>query len=127
VTSASNKYAPRALLRAQVPLPAAGLVTANDVSVGKPHPAPYLAGAEKCGVDSRNCLVVEDAISGLKSGHAAGAKTLAVCTSTPRETIIASDAHPDFIVEDLTRVSARWVGRRIEVTIDEPTMVQKQS
>ena len=53
---ASNKYAPRALERAGVPLPAAGIVTANDVSQGKPHPAPYIAGALKCSVDPKDCM-----------------------------------------------------------------------
>ncbi|KAF5377156.1 hypothetical protein D9615_006379 [Tricholomella constricta] len=118
VTSASNGYAPRALARAGIPLPPDGLlVTSNDVSHGKPHPAPYLAGAEKCGKDPTKCLVVEDAIAGLKSGRAAGAKTLAVCTSTPRETLLASDAHPDYVVTDLTQVSARWVDGKVEDAI----------
>jgi len=117
VTSASSNYAPRALLRAGIPLPVAGLVTSNDVSHGKPHPAPYLTGAKKCGVDPTKCLIVEDAIAGLKSGRAAGARTLAVCTSTPRETILASDANPDYIVTDLTWVSARWFNGKIEVTM----------
>ncbi|GLB36553.1 putative HAD-hyrolase-like [Lyophyllum shimeji] len=119
VTSASNNYAPRALSRAGIPLPPAGLVTSNDVSHGKPHPAPYLAGADKCGVDPTKCLVVEDAIAGLKSGRAAGARTLAVCTSTSRETILVSDANPDYIVPDLTRVSARWLDGKLEVTIEQ--------
>lgn len=48
-------------------------------------------------------LVVEDAISGLKSGRAAGARTLAVCTSTPRQVIMESDANPNFVVSDLTK------------------------
>lgn len=48
-------------------------------------------------------LVVEDAISGLKSGRAAGSLTLAVCTSTERDVIARSDAQPDFIVTDLTK------------------------
>jgi beta-phosphoglucomutase-like phosphatase (HAD superfamily) len=48
-------------------------------------------------------LVVEDAISGLKAGKAAGAKTLAVCTSTTQSVLLESDANPDFIVDDLTR------------------------
>jgi beta-phosphoglucomutase-like phosphatase (HAD superfamily) len=47
--------------------------------------------------------VVEDAIAGLKSGRAAGATTLAVCTSTPRQTIVDSDADPHYIVTDLTQ------------------------
>lgn len=119
VTSASNKYAPRALLSCGIPLPPAGLVTSNDVSHGKPHPAPYLAGAAKCGVDPTKCLVVEDAISGLNSGRASGARTLAVCTSTPREIIIASDAAPDYIISDLTHVSARLVDGKVEVTIQQ--------
>ncbi|PPQ67390.1 hypothetical protein CVT25_005969 [Psilocybe cyanescens] len=103
VTSASNKYAPRALERSGVPLPSLGLITSNDVSEGKPHPAPYLAGALRCSIDPKNCLVVEDAISGLKSGRAAGSLTLAVCTSTLRNTILESGSQPDFIVSDLTK------------------------
>ncbi|TFL06297.1 HAD-like protein [Pterulicium gracile] len=117
VTSATNVYTPSALAKCLVPLPSAGYITSNDVSNGKPHPDPYLAGAKKCGVDATNCLVIEDAIAGLKAGKNAGSKTLAVCTSTPREVISASDANPDFIVEDLTRVSAKWVGQKIELTI----------
>jgi len=63
-------------------------------------------------------LVIEDAPSGLKAGHAAGAKTLAVCTSHTRELIKESGVEVDYIVEDLRRVSARWVDGKVEVTID---------
>jgi len=86
---------------------------------GKPRPAPYLAGAAKCGVDAKNCLVVEDAVSGLRSGRAAGARTLAVCTSTQRDVLLGCDAQPDFIVADLSRVSVRQMDGRIEVTIEQ--------
>ncbi|PPQ78196.1 hypothetical protein CVT26_007573, partial [Gymnopilus dilepis] len=116
---ASNKYAPRALERAGVPLPAAGIVTANDVSQGKPHPAPYIAGALKCSVDPKDCLVVEDAISGLKAGHAAGCRTLAVCTSTSRSTILESGSNPDYIVNDLTKVTVRMVDNKIQLLVDQ--------
>jgi len=61
---------------------------------------------------------VEDAISGLKAGKAAGAKTLAVCTSTTRSVLLESDANPDFIVDDLTRVSVRLVEGRLEIGVD---------
>lgn len=47
--------------------------------------------------------MVEDAPSGLLAGRAAGARTLAVCTSHTRDQIAASGAVPDFIVNDLTR------------------------
>jgi beta-phosphoglucomutase-like phosphatase (HAD superfamily) len=48
-------------------------------------------------------LVIEDAIAGLKSGRAAGALTLAVCTSNPRQTILDSNVDPHYIVTDLTK------------------------
>ncbi|KAF7319939.1 Sugar phosphatase YfbT [Mycena kentingensis (nom. inval.)] len=57
VTSATRNYAPRALERCGIPLPRAGIVTSNDVAHGKPHPAPYLAGAELCGVSAANCEI----------------------------------------------------------------------
>ncbi|KAF9056425.1 HAD-like domain-containing protein [Panaeolus papilionaceus] len=118
VTSASNKYAPRALERSGIPIPALGMVTSNDVVAGKPNPAPYLKGADLCGIEARKCLVVEDAISGLMSGRAANAVTLAVCTSTSADILIAG-AKPDYIVQDLSKVSIDVVDGRIHVSIQQ--------
>lgn len=61
----------------------AGLVTADQVTHGKPHPEPYLLGAERLGLDPATTVVVEDSIGGLKSGTAAGALTVAVTSTTP--------------------------------------------
>lgn len=119
VTSASNRYAPRALHHSGLPVPALGIIASNDVLQGKPHPAPYLAGALRCGVDPKKCLVVEDAISGLHSGRAAGSLTLAVCTSTDRTTIAESGANPNFIVTDLTKVKINVIDEILEITIDQ--------
>ncbi|KAF8633923.1 hypothetical protein AX15_001108 [Amanita polypyramis BW_CC] len=63
-------------------------------------------------------LVVEDAISGLKSGKAAGAKTLAVCTSTNRSVLLESGANPDFIVDDLAGVSVCLVDGKLEISFN---------
>jgi len=116
VTSATNIYTPRALAQSKIDLPAyAKVVTANDVARGKPNPDPYLAGAKVLNVDPNKCLVVEDAVNGLLSGKAAGAYTLAVTTSTTREAV--ATVRPDWIVPDLTHVSARWVDGKIELTI----------
>lgn len=96
----------RALLTAR--LGAAGIpglsvqVTVEDAARGKPEPDPYLEGARRLGVDPTNCLVVEDAVAGLKSGRAAGAATLAVATSTTRERL---DPYADLVVDDLSRVT----------------------
>jgi len=119
VTSASKKYAPEALRVAGVPIPALGIIASDDVSQGKPHPAPYLAGAFQCGVDPKKCLVIEDAPWGLLSGRAAGSLTLAVCTSVPRATLVESGTNPDYIVSDLTKVKINIVEEKIEVTIDQ--------
>jgi mannitol-1-/sugar-/sorbitol-6-phosphatase len=65
------------------------VVTADDVTTGKPDPAPYLLGARRLGVDPADCLVVEDAPSGLLAARAAGAATLAVTTTTPADRLDA--------------------------------------
>ena len=79
--------------------PPSTLVTADDVTHGKPDPEPFLVAAERLGVDPRRCLVVEDAPMGLKAAHAAGCFTLAVVTTTPREALDA-----DAIVDNLSAV-----------------------
>jgi len=71
-------------------------------SRGKPFPDPYVEGAKRCGVDPSKTLVVEDAPSGIRSGKACGAKTLAVLTTFDKAKMVASGAEPDYIVEDLT-------------------------
>ena len=49
------------------------IVTADDVTNGKPNPEPYALGARRLGIDSANCLVLEDAVAGIESGRASGA------------------------------------------------------
>lgn len=56
------------------------MVTAFDVTQGKPHPEPYLKGLEKAGVKPFEAMVVENAPMGVKAGVAAGIFTLAVNT-----------------------------------------------
>lgn len=57
------------------------LVTGEEVASGKPDPAPYLLAAQRLGVPPEDCVVVEDAPSGLAAGRAAGCVTVAVTTS----------------------------------------------
>ena len=49
------------------------IVTADDVSKGKPDGEPYELGAKRLGVDPKNCLVLEDALPGIQAGWASGA------------------------------------------------------
>jgi len=86
--------------------PPSHLLTADDCTFGKPDPEPYLKGAGLLGVDIRNCLVIEDAPAGIKSGIAAGAKVMAVCTSHKREQVEGLGA--SFVVDRLSEVGVEW-------------------
>lgn len=64
-------------------------------------PDPYILGAEKCGVKPERCLVVEDAPNGIRSGNAAGCKTLGLLTTHSPEQV--AKASPDYTVKNLSR------------------------
>lgn len=53
-------------------------ISADDVSVGKPHPEPYLRGAAALGVPASATVVVEDAPAGMRAAQAAGAQVVVV-------------------------------------------------
>ena len=54
------------------------IITGEMVKNGKPHPDIYLLAAQKCGVEAKNSIVVEDALAGLQAGRSAGAFTIAI-------------------------------------------------
>lgn len=83
VTSGSRRLMGTRLEAAGLPVPEV-LVTADDVTVGKPDPQGYLKAAAALGHDPARCLVVEDAPAGVGAGLAAGAAVLAVATSHKR-------------------------------------------
>ncbi|MFC4224685.1 HAD-IA family hydrolase [Lysinibacter cavernae] len=48
------------------------IVTAADITYGKPHPEPYLLGASRLGIDPADAIVFEDAPAGITSATDAG-------------------------------------------------------
>jgi len=66
-------------------------VNGLEVEHKKPDPEIYLVAAQKLGLHPEECLVVEDAVSGIKAGKAAGCKVLAVRTSFPAEQLKEAD------------------------------------
>jgi sugar-phosphatase len=80
VTSAPRALALKRLAAAGVPVPAV-MVTADDVSAGKPDPACYILAAQRLGVDVADCLVFEDAPVGIAAGVASGAGVVVVTTT----------------------------------------------
>ncbi|RIJ70167.1 HAD family hydrolase [Nakamurella silvestris] len=79
-TSGTERLAKARIEAAGLKLPRT-LVTADDVTTGKPDPAPYLLAAERLGFHPSRCLVVEDAPAGVTSGLAAGCPVLGLRTT----------------------------------------------
>ncbi|HEY6875449.1 MAG TPA: HAD family phosphatase [Candidatus Dormibacteraeota bacterium] len=53
-------------------------MSADDVARGKPAPDPYLELARRMGRPPTACVVVEDSGNGIRSGHAAGMRVIAI-------------------------------------------------
>ena len=71
-TSASRKTAETHLARSGLRRRFEITVTRGDVDRGKPHPDPFLLAARQLGLPPANCIVVEDAFTGIRGAHAAG-------------------------------------------------------
>ena len=82
VTSGARALALGRLATAGLPVPEV-LVTADDVTFGKPDPEPNRRAAAALGVSEAEYLVVEDAPTGLLAAKRAGMTVLAVRTTHP--------------------------------------------
>lgn len=99
VTSGSKLLAQNRLRHCGLPVPEA-LVTSDDVTNGKPHPEPYLKGAQRLGFAPADCLVIEDAPAGIQSGHAGGMKVIGVASTYGAGELREADA----VVEGLVQI-----------------------
>ena len=57
------------------------IITGLDVENKKPFPDIYIKAAKSIGLEPHQCLVVEDAVSGIKAGKSAGCRCLALTSS----------------------------------------------
>jgi mannitol-1-/sugar-/sorbitol-6-phosphatase len=100
VTSGVRELATARLRAAGVPLPEV-VVTAEDVATGKPDPEGYASAAARLGLAPADVLVLEDSVSGIAAGQAAGCRVVGIGPDALRTTA-------DVVVRDLT--GARWTG-----------------
>jgi len=77
VTSATHRLMLGRLAAAGLPIPER-IISADMVERGKPDPEPYVRGAQLLGFQPSECIVVEDAPSGVGAGVAAGSRVLAI-------------------------------------------------
>ena len=67
------------------------IVTAEDVSRGKPDPEVFLTAAGRIGIDPSRCVVFEDALVGIEAAHRGGMKVVAVATTNRIEALQGAD------------------------------------
>jgi sugar-phosphatase len=102
VTSCTRDLAHVRIRTAGLPKPAQ-LVTASDVNRGKPDPEPYQKGAQLMGIAANDCIVLEDAPAGIRAGKAAGARVLALRTTSSDAEL--REAGADWIVENCAAIT----------------------
>ena len=72
------------------------IVTGDEVTRGKPDPEPYRSAAARLGLPPSQCLVVENALLGIRSAKAAGMGCVALETTLPAERLsVADQVFPD--------------------------------
>ena len=117
VTSASRALALVRLRAAGFAIPK-HLITASDIRYGKPHPEPYLRGAQSVGAPPAACVVIEDAPAGIQSGKAAGSRVLALRTTTRDSALQAAGA--DWIVTDCSNIYLHPVEEDQDLLLEFP-------
>ncbi len=96
VATSADQVKMRGNLR-QIGIPAStfdATVNGLEVEKKKPDPEIFLAAASRLGLRAGDCLVVEDAVNGIRAGKAAGAAVLGLTTS--------------FAAGDLRHAGADW-------------------
>jgi HAD superfamily hydrolase (TIGR01509 family) len=103
----------------------AARVTSSDVLVGKPDPECYLLGARMLGIPPQQCLVFEDAVSGVEAAVAAGAGCIGIARPAREQVLIAAGARstiPDFsavVYRAGTLALTNGVRLRVRAVLDE--------
>ncbi len=72
----------------------------------KPHPGPYLAGLEKIGVSTKECIVIEDSERGLSSARAAGLDCIIIRHEITKDHAFKGASH---IVDHLQEIAEELI------------------
>lgn len=76
------------------------IITADDVTRGKPFPDLFLTAADRAGVDPTRCLVIEDSPFGVEAAHRAGMPAIGLAFRTPASQL----ADADHVVTDVDEI-----------------------
>jgi len=75
------------------------IITGSDVSQKKPSPEIYFTAMDELDADPEECIILEDALNGIRAAKGSDAFCFAVTTSFSREEI--EKESPDFIADDI--------------------------
>ena len=86
------------------------IVSGWEVTRGKPHPETFLLAAKKLRAAVADCIVIEDAISGVTASKRAGIHCIAVTNTTSREEL----KEADLIIDTLEEITVADLSRLFE-------------
>lgn len=78
------------------------IISGSDVERKKPWPDIYLLAAKNIGLKPQNCVVIEDATAGIKSGNAAGMTTIGFTSACSKAELL--DAGADYVVDNYSEM-----------------------
>jgi beta-phosphoglucomutase family hydrolase len=85
------------------------IVSAEDVTHGKPHPEIFLNAAARIKTPRERAVVFEDAHVGIQAAHAAGMRVIAITTTHPVDQLSAAD----LVVESLDELTVERVAELV--------------
>lgn len=119
VTSCTRPLAEVRIRAAGLPTPEL-LITANEITHGKPHGEPYQKGAAGLGFAPEQCIVVEDALAGIASGKNAGARVIAFTTTASIDDLVV--AKPDWLLRDCSAIRLEGSRPDLQLALEEVTV-----
>jgi mannitol-1-/sugar-/sorbitol-6-phosphatase len=112
VTSGSKRLATHRIEHTGIPKPKV-LINGDDVTNGKPNPEGYLMAANRLNIRPSDCIVVEDAVAGVRAGKAAGMTVVAVAFTHSVEEL----QEADHIYESLAQLTEDIAKAKLQLTI----------
>ena len=87
------------------------VITASDVTNGKPAPDVFLIAAKNLSISPENCIVIEDAPVGIEAAKKANMKCIALSTTHSNDDLLDAD----LIFQDLTFISLEHIKKLLNI------------
>jgi beta-phosphoglucomutase len=91
------------------------LVCTNDITRSKPDPEIFQVCASRLGVDSENCIVVEDSINGIKGANTAGMFSLGLTTTFNKDELHEADQ----VIDRFDEINAQYLKQVSKATVSQ--------